>query len=387
MEKVLIKQFTKPGHLKYEELLEKLIDTSKSKGAEHRQTKALKAQIHEHAKNVTQLESVENATQIICSDFENRFEFGKYLCAQLKNLNKKKMYENKYFWDWMAAYYIEQIFSGRGTEQCRFAFSKDFRYGKKHLVRTAWLLYDMHGEDVAFCLSTPLHQHGNMCEQFISRMDLWKNKSVTRLCNELYYDKAAKREKKDSANHRKKYNEDNRVYYSAGCLYPRLYKEILALSKNKDLWSLNSEELKELIRNEFSIWKNLKAKSSSKEKNQKMPPWTRNETTIALKEYFEYPDKEEILTSVKPIHHEISKILRKRSKVEHKEDLSLNQNFRNANGVFRKFRNFAACDPNIEDDKFQDEHYSKLDRELVSKFSGSKFNELKIIVKTLLKKV
>jgi hypothetical protein len=385
MKKVLIKQFTKSGHEKYLELLEKLIEASKSKGPEHRQTKSLLNQIHEHSKNPTQIESIGNTNQITCSDFEDRLEFGKYLTSQLKKLNKKNIYENKNFWDWMAAFYIKQIFSGRGLEVCRFAFSKDFRYGKKHLVRTPWLLYDRSGDDVAFCLSTPLHVHGNMCEQFISRMDLWKNKSVTKLCNELYYDKEAKREKKDSADHRKK-KENGQVYFTEGALYPRLYKEILTLSKNKDLWSLTSDELIKLIRDEFSIWKTSKARISDKEKGNRPPPWTRNETSIALKEYFECPDKEEILTGVCSLHHKISEILRNRSVMEHKKDLKSNKTFRNANGVFRKFRNFAACDPQIEDGKFQDENYSKLDKELVSKFSGSNLKELKLIVDMLLQK-
>lgn len=380
MEKIKIKQFTKNGHTNYTNTIGELIDVCRTKGYTSRKTKELMGKVFELSKSATDIETIEGSKEIIYTDFENRLDLGKYLKAQLDGLERKKIFENARLWDWLAAFFINEIFSGRGLEQCRFAYNKDFRYGKKHLVRTAWLLYDRIGKDAAFCLSTPLHQHGNMCEQFISRMDLWKNNSVAGLCNKFYYDHDAKRQKKGADDHRKK-KEDGETYYTQGAIYPRFYKEILTLSKNKDLWGLSSSEIEKLIRKEFSIWKT--AKASTKKTGTKPPNWNRNETSIALKEYFNCTDKEEVLSDVKPIHEKISKILRSRAKIEHNNDFKEDKSFRNAVGVFRKFRNFAACDPAIEDEKYQDENYSKLDKELVSKFR-SNFNELDQIVKTIL---
>ena len=52
---------------------------------------------------------------------------------------------------------------------------------------------------------------------------------------DLYYDPVAGKQRKGADNHRKIKDDDGTEYNQKGVLYPSLYKDILILSKNKDL--------------------------------------------------------------------------------------------------------------------------------------------------------
>ena len=60
---------------------------------------------------------------------------------------------------------------------------------KRLLARTPWLLYYINRENSLFSLCTSLNEHSNMCEQFISRVELTRNPVVGKLCMDLYFDK------------------------------------------------------------------------------------------------------------------------------------------------------------------------------------------------------
>ena len=382
---IKIKRFNKTGNEDFEIKIEQLCDIAKKNKLENPKVQKLLKQVQELSKNVTKIESLENGGEIENKNFKDRHELGVYLFNKLSKCDFFKISNDVNLWNWLTAFYIQNVFSGRATEIVRFIYKRRFFQGKRHLIRTPWILVATNPtqiESLKFCLSTPTHQGSNMCEQFISRMDLWKNPSVVQLCYDLYFDPVAGKQRKGADNHRKQVTDDGKVFNQKGVLYPRLYKDILILSKNKDVWDLSPSEINSEIKNEFDIWKNIDARSSDKIKKNKNPPWTRNELSICLW-FYHKEEKDELLNDVGDIHKDISSKI-KMLKNEHGENFTPNDNFRNAIGVWRKLRNFAALDKGISNEKFQDEHYSNLDQEVFRRYEDKvNFNDLTTVVKVI----
>ena len=365
---IKIKRFNKSGNEEFENKVEELCDVTKKNKFESSKVQKLINQVHELSKNPSKYENLDGAGEVEQVNFKDRHNLGVYLFNKLSKCDFSKVNNDVNLWNWLTAYYIKNVFSGKATEIVRFIYKKAFFRGKRHLIRTPWILIATNPtqiESLKFCLSTPTHQGSNMCEQFISRMDLWKNPSVVQLCYDLYFDPTAGRQKKGADNHRKKTNEEGIEYNEKGVLYPRLYKDILILSKNKDVWDLSPSEISSEIKDEFEIWKNIEARSIGKNKKTKNPPWTRNELSICLW-YYHNTDKDELLREVGEIHDHISNILRKLK--EHGDDFVPNDNFRSTTGVWRKLRNFASLDKAISDDSLRDEHISSLDSEVFNRY-------------------
>ena len=388
---IKVKRFNKTGNEEFENKIEELCTTGKKNKLESSKVQKLLKQIIELSKSASKIETVEQADEIEQKSFKDRHELGVYLFNKLSKCDFAKIHNDVNLWNWLTAFYIKNVFSGRATEIVRFIYKKRFFQGKRHLIRTPWILVVTNStqvESLKFCLSTPTHQGSNMCEQFISRMDLWKNPSVVQLCYDLYYDPVAGKQRKGADNHRKIKDDDGTEYNQKGVLYPRLYKDILILSKNKDVWDLSPSEINSEIRDEFDIWKDIDARSGNKDnksEKKKNPPWTRNELSICLW-FYHKEDKEEILSEVGEVHSAISSAI-KLLKNEHGENFDPNDNFRNPTGVWRKLRNFAALDKSISNEKFQDDHFSNLDQEVFRRYEDKKnFNDLSTVVKVISKK-
>jgi hypothetical protein len=68
----------------------------------------------------------------------------------------------------------------------------------------------------------------------------------------LYFDKSKKKLKTNSAKH--EINKDTGSYHP-GVIYPRLTKTLGKLNKIYDLWNIESDNLDEIIGEEFRFWK------------------------------------------------------------------------------------------------------------------------------------
>ena len=88
-----------------------------------------------------------------------------------------------------------------------------------------------------------------MCEQYISHQELVRNKSISELCMNLYFDKNERKLKKNSAKHEKVDGS-----FLPGVIYPRLSRTVGKLNKIHDLWTIDSSDLNKLIGKEFKHW-------------------------------------------------------------------------------------------------------------------------------------
>lgn len=196
------------------------------------------------------IEEINNVDKLQKKFFKNRYEFGKYIYEVLEKLNFGDIVYDECLWNYISCFYLEYFISNSKAVN-RYKFINTFFDLKRLLARTPWFLYSLAKENSLFSLCNPLNIHSNMCEQFVSRQELVRNKSVSELCQSLYYDESSHKLKPNAAKHEK----DKDGKFQKGCLYPRLTKTVGKLNKIYDLWSIEEEDLSDLIGQEFEIWK------------------------------------------------------------------------------------------------------------------------------------
>lgn len=199
------------------------------------------------------LENVKSAKELEKRDFENRFEYGKYIFERLEKCTFGEVVLDEQLWNYISCFYLEKFISSSKVQN-RYRFINTFRDLKRMQARTPWFLYYLARENSLFTLCTPLNAHSNMCEQFVSRQELVRNKSISELCQNLYFDKKSNKLKSNAAKHEK----DKDGNFQEGCLYPRLTKTVGKLNKIYDLWNIDKDDLEELIGKEFGTWKHKK---------------------------------------------------------------------------------------------------------------------------------
>ena len=258
-----------------------------------------------------------------------------------------------------------------GRDIARFQFTRA-REGRRNLIRTPWMLYNINGENSKFALPSALHIHSNECETYSSRPELYRNAIVGKLCMELYWDKKIIKFLQMLLTIE---NRDVQVFSTQD------FKKILELSKLYDLWSVDMETLRELVGEEFdSIKKEAANKQETKSKN---PVWKRNEQIVVLKHYFESDDPIKLSKNKEKIK-EISLLLKS---LEENKKIETQSNFRSEEGVRRKILNFCSIDPRVDDDDGLD-HYSKGDEKIFMEFynNDKKRNEIETIYDVIIKK-
>lgn len=367
---IKIKKFTKSANIEFISIIDTLLKNIDKVGYKKAFSNSVKNEIRSLVKNPNKIEVIENAGEIDEITFARRFELGKHLFEALKDCKYSNIIKEEKLWNWLSAFYISQLITEKGgLKKSRFIFRYEFHHAKLNLVRTPWILYRLLKQDSEFALCSPVHQHSNMCEQFISRTELTRNPAIGKLCMDLYYDKKNEKLKPNSDNHRR--TKDKKLL--PGTLYPRLYKTIGVLNKTYDIWSIDNENLKSLVGKEFEIWDKDHAIKDSKVL-KKNPTWTRNERIIVLKYYFDSKDPIE-LSKNKEKCQEISAILKALNK--NSETSFESENFRSAEGVRRKILNFCSIDPEVEEDGL--EHIAKADAEIFSEFIKKGEDKLKEI--------
>ena len=242
-------KFTSKANEDFKNYLKEMLTTSgKVKDAFDKKYKSI---FKKMAKEDSNLEEVIGAKELDNKSFSSRFEFGKYLFEVLADCSFSKVNRDERLWNYISCYYLDDLVTNSEKEN-RLRFIPHFHDLKRNLVRTPWFLYHLLKNDSQFALCTSLSEHSNMCEQFVSRQELVRNRSIGELCMNLYFDKSKKKLKTNSAKH--EINKDTGSYHP-GVIYPRLTKTLGKLNKIYDLWNIESDNLDEIIGEEFRFWK------------------------------------------------------------------------------------------------------------------------------------
>lgn len=242
-----MKIFNKEGNKAYIALVQEMLTSSNYPANYEKKYKNLFKKIITSEKY---LELLENSKDLKEIDFENRFEFGKYLFDLLKNCSFSKVNRNENLWNYITCFHLKNLISNSRKEN-RLLYMPKFFDLKRNLVRTSWLLYYLLKEHSLFTLCSKLNEHSNMCEQFVSRQEMLRNSSIGELCMRMYYNPKTKKLKQNAAKHEKDKKIDG---WLPGVIYPRLTKTVGKLYKIYDLWTINVDDLEKLVGKEFSVW-------------------------------------------------------------------------------------------------------------------------------------
>ena len=137
--------------------------------------------------------------------FDNRFDFGKYLCDVLTNFDRRKITHDYALWTWLALYYFNLICpaSADGSrsphQNAWYTLGKRFNHQRdyKHLVRTAWLSVLNHGDMAKILLlaSRP-DTISEICDRITSKQRAFGNRTVIAGAYALYFDATAQKPKR-----------------------------------------------------------------------------------------------------------------------------------------------------------------------------------------------
>ena len=158
-------------------------------------------------------------------------------------------------WSWLSLFYFDQVCPAKpdGTRSpgrdYRHILEPEYRYGHRHLLGGAFLVYRLHGEKAVLLLSTKLDQENTFHHEIASRQALVSNRAIIEAVNLLYLDErtgGAKRGAQD-------------VKRRAGTLR-RFVDVVQQLDVNYDLYSMTGEGIVELLPEEFAQWKPVTAR-------------------------------------------------------------------------------------------------------------------------------
>ena len=153
-------------------------------------------------------------------------------------------------WSWLSLFYFDQVCPARadGTRSpgrdYRHILEPGYRYGHRHLLAGAFLVYRLHGENAQLLLSSKLHEESAFHHEIASRQAFLSNRSIIEAVNLLYLDERTGRAKRGAQDTKR----------SPGTLR-RFVDVVQQLDVNYDLYSMTAEAIVHLLPDEFAEWK------------------------------------------------------------------------------------------------------------------------------------
>jgi hypothetical protein len=156
--------------------------------------------------------------------------------------------QNIGLWSWLSLYYFDLVCpvneNGRRLpgQDYRHILDTDFRRYYYHLLNGPYNIYKLHEEKIPLLLSGPLYRTSTFYLELASRQGFVTNKGVMEAANLLYYDFPQGRPKIAAASKKK-----------PGTLL-RFINVVQQLDLTHDLYSMNGEEVLNLLPAEFDEW-------------------------------------------------------------------------------------------------------------------------------------
>lgn len=155
-------------------------------------------------------------------------------------------------WTWLSLFFFDQVCPAEGGgrrkpgELARHVLSQHAQKYYRHLLAGPNRLVQLHDVNARVFLYGPLPEHGDFSEQLASRMQFVSNRALIEAVDKLYFDPAA------NGAGRPKRGALTRT--RAGNLR-RLVSVIQQLDLTYDLYAMNSQQILDLLPDEFAKWK------------------------------------------------------------------------------------------------------------------------------------
>jgi len=198
--------------------------------------------------------------------FEDRIELAKYLVGSLKEfgehedeyglVNKDEYGKSAGLWSWFALVYFEQLFKPSNTDHQHYVLMPHTFRRYKHSVFTTFKTYKRFKDDARVFFSSEIDTWGQMAESTLSRDYLMNSEVAVKLINRLYADPENKGVAKKGASSQPstkilKSGKLSKAGYGGIERFPRI---IQRLKLTYHIQSLGSEEILDLMGNEFKKW-------------------------------------------------------------------------------------------------------------------------------------
>jgi len=184
--------------------------------------------------------------------FASRLDFAKYAHRILAGSEPNQVLNDVGLWSWLSLYYFDQVCPpGRAGarhpgREYRHIPEPGFRYGRRHLLSGAYLVYTIYGLGdrlAEYLLYTALPIESDLFNEIVSRQNLVTNPVVVEAAGRLYFDPVSRKPRRG-------------VFQgtTAGNIR-RFIMVIQQLDLNYDLYSMTCDELLGLLPPEFDPWK------------------------------------------------------------------------------------------------------------------------------------
>ncbi len=181
--------------------------------------------------------------------FATRREIGEYLAPRLRPF-KSRIAERNSFWSWLGMLHFEDTVR-RADGALRLSRqdetfvidpldSQSLRGGHRHYLRSAWQLYEVHGERAAFLLDQPPFDRRGIANQILQSRRIFNSQGIVVLILHLYTNR----------------DRQKRGFHARPGGLPHLLRVLDQLERTHDVYGMTAEALLRILPPEFDRWAN-----------------------------------------------------------------------------------------------------------------------------------
>jgi hypothetical protein len=148
-------------------------------------------------------EALDVAIEVEDRDFDTRLDWAKYIDEKLEGKGFKNVERDVGLWAWLALFYVKRLLPSKKNGRKKLGEAAmwvpqihDYRRYYRHLLAGPYRIFRAHRakpENALILLGGPFGSHGEVVEQFASRLEIVTNRGLIESLTTLYWDTASKK--------------------------------------------------------------------------------------------------------------------------------------------------------------------------------------------------
>jgi hypothetical protein len=197
-------------------------------------------------------EALEVEIEVESRDFSSRLDWARYIDEKLDGKGLRNVERDVGLWAWLSLFYVKRLLPSKKNGRKSFGEAamwvpqiRDYRKYYRHLLAGPYRIYRAHRanpENALILLGGPFGSHGEVVEQFASRLEIVTNRGLIEGVTTLYWDTKTMKLKRGAGGK------------DAGSAR-RLADVLLQFDVTWDLYALPADRLLGLLPKEFSKFK------------------------------------------------------------------------------------------------------------------------------------